>query len=118
MQIMFDSVTFTPQDAFRVDRCHVTVSGADSGDFNMVHLDMDRDTCANHTTVGSALMGGKFEWSTFADSGTLTFKLDAYEKANVDPNCLLGTGTASIKLTAAMTLMGDLPVMKTANGCP
>jgi hypothetical protein len=118
MQINFDQVTFASGKAFRVGLCHITVSGADSGDFFMKDNPTNKtDTCANHTGVGNPLMGGKFEWSTFADSGTLNFKLEAYEGMAVRPECLLGEGTSSVKLNSMMTLTGDITVTNSTPGC-
>ena len=112
VQVKFDPATFTSTDVFTINVCQVTVTGADSDQFILEPM-----TCVNRSPVGNPLTGGKFEFSTFADSGTMTFKLDGYQGTSVSPACLIGSGMTSIKVTSTMTLTGDLTVAKTGNGC-
>src|SRR5262249_38039166 len=99
-------------DVYKINVCQVTVTGADSDQFILESM-----TCVNHSPVADPLTGGKFEFSTFADSGNLTFKVDGYQGTSVNPACLIGTGMSTIPVTATMTLTGPATLAKTGAGC-
>lgn len=84
--------------------CRVTVSGADSADFRI-------DNCPPPSTALGDV--GIFTYSTFADSGELTFKLDAFTSQNENrPECINGSGTTTVKVTDKTIATGDLLVTK------
>ena len=123
--VNFDPVTFTNvNDVFRIRVCRVTVSGADSSVFRLpTTRPVDRPMaaiCPNHTGMGDSYSGGTFEFATFAESGSLTFKLEGFEGSGENANCLLGSGmTPMIPVSGMMTIPGTLTVTKLAsNGCP
>jgi hypothetical protein len=98
-----------------LDHCNVVVSGADSGDFPLA-----KGTCPNKVPTGDALSGGQFEFSSFADSGTVTFTVDAYKGLTNDPNCKVGEGVAPAPVTGDPTIkvMVDIKKVGDASNCP
>jgi hypothetical protein len=111
IHVSFDPLTLDSTQSKLVSVCKVTVSGADSTNFTL------KDTvCPNHGTV-APLEVGVFEYSSFADSGTMNFKLEAFTGLGEKPECILGTGTAAVAITSATTLTGDLVIKKTGMAC-
>jgi hypothetical protein len=66
--------------------CHLLVSGAAQDD-----ITLDFKKCSTATTGDI----GTVEYSTFADSGNITFTLTASQKAS-NPNCKLGEGSTTL----------------------
>jgi hypothetical protein len=93
-----------------ISRCRVLVTGAESSSFVL-------ERCPNRATTGDPHQIGVFEYSSFAESGTLNFELKAYTGLNETPACLIADGMVSIPVTAATTIMGSLPVMPMGTGC-
>jgi hypothetical protein len=89
--------------------CQVTVSGADSHSFFI-------DTCGINSPSNYPDTG-IFEFATFADSGTLTFTVDAYNGTTL-ANCLFGMGTLSIPATSQVTTTGTITINPDGTGCP
>jgi hypothetical protein len=113
MTVAFDPLTFmNTNDVFKIKSCRVTVSGADSA---VARLDQAK--CPNHTGTGDSFSGGVFEFSTFAESGNLTFHLEGFQGDGELPNCKVGDGTATVALSTMMTLQGTLKVAKVSDGC-
>ena len=94
-----------------ISRCRVLVTGAESASFVL-------EKCPNRATNGDPHDVGVFEYSSFAESGTLNFELRAYTGLNETPNCLLAEGKVAIPVTAATTIMGTLAATQMGNGCP
>jgi|SRR5436190_3494600 len=88
--------------------CVVTVSGADSGS-----LRIGPHQQGLPVMVGSLV--GTFEYSTFADSGTLTFTVDAYDATSTTPDCKVGSGSVNIMATSTTTNTGMVVVNRTAD---
>jgi hypothetical protein len=93
---MFATVTSTLVSRVRI--CHVYVTGADTKDFYL------GGTCTNSSPTTNI---GTFEFSTFADSGTLNFTIKTYVGTEFD-SCMLGSGTKSYPATATTTTV-DMP---------
>ena len=117
MHVTFDSASFTRSTAFSVFVCQVTVSGADSAEFDLPHQNSDQ-RCPNMIpTAPDPLDAGTFEFSTFADSGNLTFTLDAFQNSARTPDCLIGIGTATLPVTSEITTKSDLVIKKQPASC-
>jgi hypothetical protein len=107
--------TFDPNVISQVQTCLVQVSGADTKEF------LVEGKCTNGTPTREI---GVFEFSTFADSGTLNFRITTYI-GNQFAECVYGTGMKSIMASSATTTaddpasMADDLVIDTAgpNGC-
>jgi hypothetical protein len=96
-----------------IQRCVMTVSGADSGQIVMGL----NENCPPMTAAGIGTRVGIVEFSTFKDSGTLTFTFDAYDDSTLNPMCKTGSGQKMIAATGDTTNMGTLLVEKVAAGC-
>ncbi len=108
----FDEGTFDDSEILTISRCRILVSGADTGNFIL-------NRCPNavaadpHTGItASTPEGYSFEFSTFADSGTLNFELQAFVGQVDKPECMIGEGKVPVPVTSATTLMGNLSVTK------
>jgi hypothetical protein len=110
-------VTFSPDwvgglnSAGGATLCKVIVSGADSHDFNLKNCGLTDGT--KYPDVGT------FEFATFADSGTLTFTINAYNGSPPGPDCLFGGGTTNMTASSQVTQMGTITVAPNGQpGCP
>lgn len=109
VHVKFDLNMFTSATAQDIQFCKVTVSGADSSNFRI-------GNCPPPVNALPPLDVGVFTYSSFADSGTMTFKLDAYTSMNeLRPECIFGTGMTSIAVSSPMTIMTSLTVGKSGN---
>jgi len=99
---------FNPTDVSRVQNCVVTVSGADSFEFSF-----ESDQNCPPQPTGSTTSGGTFEYSSTADSGTMTFTYRAYV-GSVFPECLVGEGSTSVPV-GLTTAMGMLTVNRVSD---
>jgi hypothetical protein len=98
-----------------IETCHVYVTGADTADFYVTK---------NCPPPNSGVTMGVFEYSTNADSGSLTFTMKTYNGIPEDPNCAIGSpgccrfGEGSVTIPiGATTVNGELMVMPTGGGC-
>lgn len=113
IHVRFDPATFDSPRAFRVKTCRVTVSGADSGS-----AIIPDGKCPNRTNTGDSLDAGVFEFSSFAESGMVSFRVQVFENIGEKPECILGEGTVSVPV-GATTSMADLSIKSTGQpGCP
>lgn len=88
----------------------MNVSGADNGS-----IQIGPNSGGLPLVTGAHL--GVFEFSTFADSGTLTFTALAYDDATSNPGCQTGRGMVSAMATATTTNNVMLTIDKTGVGC-
>jgi hypothetical protein len=58
---------------------------------------------------------GIFEFSTFSDSGQLTFKFEGYDDPVRNAACKVAEGTKAVSATSMTTNVVDLSVDKTSN---
>jgi hypothetical protein len=86
------------------------VSGADNADFQI-------GPNANGLPLVTGAHLGVFEFSTFADSGQLTFTAMAFDDATSNPACLTGQGMKTVEASSTITNTVMLTVNKTAVGC-
>ena len=96
-----------------IQRCVMNVSGADSGQIVMGLT----ENCPPMTAAGIGTHVGVVEFSTFKDSGSLTFTFDAYDDQTLTAMCKTGSGTKTLTATSATTTMDTLMVEKVAVGC-
>ena len=75
----------------------IVVSGADSANF-----------VVQNSPAGFPALG-TFEYSTFTDSGQLTFTYNGYQ-TNVDPNLICTTGSVPMTASSEITQMGMITV--------
>jgi len=96
-----------------IQRCKMTVSGADSGSMIMGNA----QNCPPMTAAGPGTDVGIVEFSTFSDSGNFTFTFAGYDDQSTTDNCKAAEGTVTIPATTATTTMGDLSVKRVGAGC-
>ena len=94
---MLDDTWSTPLRAM-IHTCHLFVTGADT-----------TDTTLKHCSPPESNDVGTFEYSTFSDSGTLNFKLKAFEGTGETNQ--IGEGTASVVISSGNTAVGTMTVM-------
>jgi hypothetical protein len=81
-----------------IQDCHLLVSGAAKDDIILNSLQ-----CSTATTGDM----GMVEYSTFADSGSITVTLTASTKAS-DPNCKMGEGSTTLATGKAVRIPGTV----------
>jgi hypothetical protein len=108
IHVSFDPGTLDSSQTGLISSCQVTVSGADSASFRLLK------NCPPHNST-APLDVGAFEYSSFADSGTMNFTVDVYTGMGQKAECKLGTGMTSVKITGETTLTGNLVVANTGN---
>jgi len=87
------------------------VSGADNGSFRIGPNGNGLPLMGGATTLGPV------EFSTFADSGTLNFTVQAFNSTRTTQDCKTGEGTKAVMATTASTTMDALMINKTGAGC-
>jgi hypothetical protein len=84
-----------------ITNCHVFVTGAAKDDFALEVADCRADPGTKEIK--------KLQYSTFADSGTLTFQLRLFEKGFQSDGCEIGNGMQSVTIdpgkTSALTVV-------------
>jgi hypothetical protein len=113
IHVSFNPAMFDVVSVGTIDHCKLFVSGADSGEFLL-----NNDSCPNRmVNAPDKLNAGTFEYSTFADSGNLTFTVRAWQGGNETDACKLGEGATTVPVKAAMTNTGAVVIDKAGNGC-
>jgi len=106
--VKFDGTTISDGAGSKAETCHVYVKGADTDDFYFGNP-MECAVRKQGLTLGT------FEFSSNADSGSLTFTLQAYDGIPEDTQCLFGQGSVEIPV-GLTTVNGELIVTATASG--
>lgn len=96
-----------------VTSCRVFVSGAASDSFPLA------DTVCPPAPTTNRLEIGIVDYSTFADSGNVTFLLKMYNGTQQTDTCLVGSGTTSVAISSGKIATGMLTatVNGTGSGC-
>jgi hypothetical protein len=97
---------FGPNEPSKIQVAVFSVSGADNGNWAIGPNRQGLPLAPGFTDLGIV------EFSTFADSGNLVFKVEAYDSTSTVPNCKVGEGTTTINATSASTTDGMLSVNK------
>lgn len=79
--------------------CHLVVTGAASDDISLT-----RAACLGSPSGDI----GKVEYSTFADSGSITFTLQGFQYPESNPNCKLGEGSTTLEAAKAVRITGTV----------
>lgn len=104
---------FGPNEPASIQMCVFSVSGADS-----ISKPIGPHTQGLPLPPGGTTLG-IIEFSTFADSGTLNFKIEAYDASSTASSaCKVGEGTKSVMASSASTVMDNLVVNKTGTFDP
>jgi hypothetical protein len=92
-----------------INTCHLIVSGAANDD-----IVLEPGRCSTETTGEY----GKVEYSTFADSGSITFTLNAFLFPESNANCKLGEGSLTLSAGPAVRMSGTVMATKTTPAGP
>jgi len=98
----------------RITNCYLAVAGADNGNFQLPATSCHPDS----NTLAASRDLGKIRYSTFADSGDITFTLTLYERDPSRPECELGHNSTTLTVSSANTVAGTITVGLTGTGCP
>jgi len=90
----------------RIQIVVMTVTGADSG--------QKQFGLGNGFPISAAGHLGVIEYSTFVDSGTLNFTVDAYDNDSPQAACKVGTGTLMMPATGNTTNTGMITVNRSS----
>jgi len=107
--VSFDQATFDDSDIGLIHTCRVFVSGAESTNFPLMR-------CPNNAAPDPHVIG-EFEYSSFVESGTLTFDVKTFTGLNETAACQTGEGMTPIPVTGATTITGNVVIAKTGAGC-
>jgi hypothetical protein len=88
---------FDPVTVGSIVSCHVIVTGAASDD-----IVLDPGKCKTSTT-GQI---GQIEYSTFADSGSITFTFKAFQYPESNPACEVGEGATTLQAASGSRMTG------------
>jgi hypothetical protein len=100
------TVPFTRTSAFAIQQCHMVVSGAITDSF-----DLDSSVCPPpQTTTSNPFEIGTIDYSTFADSGNVTFTLNVFDSVGEKPECQVGTGSTTVAIVSGKVASGVLSV--------
>ena len=111
VDVKFDQATFLGQVG-SVQVCHMYVTGAETHDYVI------NDNTRSCPPPNQNLEMGIFEYSSLADSGSLTFTMKVYNKFTETDNCLFGQGSTTVTLPAPMTTNPvTLNVVQMGPGC-
>jgi|KBSMisStandDraft_5_1062788.scaffolds.fasta_scaffold1764757_1 hypothetical protein len=97
---------YAANETTRIQVAVFSVSGADSGSFRIGPNTQGLPLSPGFSNLGVV------EFSTFADSGTLNFKVEAYDSNVTTADCKVGEGTMSLPASGSTTNMGTLTVNK------
>jgi len=114
--IVFDS-TLPEESVGYLQSCSVLVSGAAS---DSDHLPMNPQGAKSWCPVSdfhNFPTLGTFEYSTFADSGKITFSFQGYDFTRQDPMFLCATGSVDMTASSTVTQTGTLMVTSGPNQC-
>ena len=105
--------SWSTTSAFTINICNVDVTGADHDSFVLPST----EKCPNRNPTMDFHDLGAFEFSTFADSGEMTFTLTVFQGTQKTMTCEIGKGTVSIPVSSATTISGTLSVPCSATDC-
>jgi hypothetical protein len=105
--------TVDDSDIQAVHHCRMIVSGADQDSFLLFNCPP-----AITATAPDPHVGPTFQFSTFAESGTLHFEFKGFQGLVEKPECLLLGGQLDVPVTGLTTIMAPpIDVSKTGTGC-
>ena len=105
--------SWSTTSAFTINICSVDVTGADHDSFVLP----SNQKCPNRNPSGDFHDLGAFEFSTFADSGEMTFTLTVFQGMSPVMDCEIGKGMVTIPVSSATTITGTLSVPCSATDC-
>jgi hypothetical protein len=102
----FEQASLDDSTIRTITQCRIYVTGADQAQWVL-------RGCPNHDTSMDPHLGGAFEFSTFADSGQLTFEVVGFVGETANRDCALADGQTSVPVTSMGTIMSTVLVKGT-----
>jgi hypothetical protein len=112
VSVKFDTSTGQFAGSTEISTIQVMVMGVSGADTGSIQIGPN----ANGLPANSSTFG-VFEYSTFVDSGQLTFSVRAYDDATSNPECQTGQGMTTVDASSMITNTAMVTVGKTAVGC-
>jgi hypothetical protein len=104
LTLSFDQASLDSSEVRTISRCRILVSGAESNNFIL-------DKCPNHGAADPH-NGYVFEYSSFAESGTLNFAFEGFVGLRDTDACKLAQGNVAVAVTGLMTIPSALTASK------
>lgn len=108
---------FSLSDAGMIQFCDAVVSGADNGSLAFPANDTNNPTGPICPVQHNYPDLGTFEYSTFADSGTLHFVVSAYSTGSAQSSACFANGSTDIDATSDITTTGSIKLSMATSGC-
>ncbi|HXJ19824.1 MAG TPA: hypothetical protein VMT03_06280 [Polyangia bacterium] len=108
----FGSVSF--EEAGGIKRCEVFVSGADTDNFVLPSTGAKRVACPIDSNWPEL---GTFEYSTFTDSGSLTFTMNAYNMTPPMDSYICVSGATTLSASSAITQTATITLAQGNQTC-
>jgi hypothetical protein len=106
IHVTFDPATLDSSQTGYISSCQVTVSGSESSSFRL-----RGDKCPPPSSSVAPLDVGTFEYASFVDEGSLTFKVEAFTGIGQTPDCRLAAGMLTVPVTGATTIIPTMPLV-------
>jgi hypothetical protein len=117
IHVTFDNTTggFDTNTTQDVELCQVTASGAASDSFPLPPGRCPNKVRDMNGFIVNPFDSGTFQFSTL-QSGTVTFKLEAYTGAGRDETCKTGEGSVTVMQTGVQPFRGELKITRIPTG--
>ena len=103
------------EEAGGIKICQVAVTGADTYDAT---LPTSTPGAKAVCPIGSNYPDlGTFEYSTFTDSGHLTFTLNAFNQTNLNPSGICISGSTTLAASSEITHTGTITLTQGSQSC-
>ena len=102
------------EEAGELKLCDVFVTGADTDRFNLPTTGDKKVTCPINTNWPDL---GEFEYSTFTDSGNLTFTLNGYNDTPPSDNTKCISGATTLAASSEITHNGSITLAQGSMTC-
>jgi hypothetical protein len=118
IHISFDPTMYDISSTREVHDCRVTVSGPASSTFPLPPGNCPNNHSGMGADTSDPLDAGTFEFSSFATSGTMTFKVETFAGLGFRPECKSGEGVAAVPVVGMSMIKGEVVIHKTVATTP
>jgi hypothetical protein len=108
---------FALSDAGMIQFCNAVASGADSSELDFPDNNTNRPGGPICPVQQNYPDLGTFEFSTFADSGTLHLVVSAYSTPSPQSSSCFANGSTDIPATSEITTTGSITLSMNTSGC-
>ncbi|MDB4981597.1 MAG: hypothetical protein JWM82_2349 [Myxococcales bacterium] len=118
IHVTFDPTMYDISTTQEVRDCRVTVSGPASSVFTLPEGNCPNRHAGTAGDTSDPLDAGTFEFSSFATSGTMVFKVETFAGVGLMPACKAGEGTASVPVVGMSIIKGEVVIKRTVTPTP